>query len=107
MDGHFFGTDEETDLTGARVLDVGHQVFAFAKVFLGRQGGFFIGGGSRDCCGEAHRGDHDTARYRGYCRSGARLLEKHSPAYRFHSSSLGGFLTYSEPSRFWMMKMVK
>src|ERR1700689_3986704 len=99
MDGYFLGTDEESDLTGARVLDVGHKVFALAKVFLGCQVGFLIGGGSRDCRGEAHRGDHDTARYRGPRRRGARLLEKHSPAYRFHSSSLGGFLTYSEPSR--------
>jgi len=41
MNGHFFVTDEETDLSGAGVLDVSDEIFAFAKVLLGRQVGLF------------------------------------------------------------------
>jgi hypothetical protein len=105
VDGYFSGANEETDLSGAGVLDVGHEVFAFAKVLLGREVSLFVGRSSSDCGGEAHGGNDDIARHRGDRRSGSRLLEKRSPAYRFHSSSLGGFLNYSEPSPFWMMKM--
>jgi hypothetical protein len=107
MDGHFFVTDEETDLSGAGVLDVGHEVFAPAKVLLGRQVSLFVGGGTSDCRGEAHGRYHDAARHCGNRRGGPRLLKKHSPAYRFHSSSLGGFLYYSEPTQSWMMKMIE
>jgi hypothetical protein len=107
VDGYFSGANEETDLSGAGVLDVGHEVFAFAKVLLGCQVRFFTCCGARDCGGEAHGGNDDTARYRGDRRGGSRLPEKRSPAYRFHSSSLGGFLNYSEPPNGRMTKWEK
>src|SRR5579863_7931076 len=83
VDGDFFLSDEEVDLTGPGVLHSRHEVFADAQIVLRCDVGRLRRRGAGDGAGSERT--HRDARRDGGHRSGRTgLLEEHSPADFFH-----------------------